>query len=111
MNDLKGKVFLCGAYSYGGTASWFVKLYKFFQHHLIAWTLRRRGYEVISPIVELAPADLLGFAKLSQSDYMAISDILMSRCQYIYKITGWQKSSNCKVESIRAIAKGLAIID
>jgi hypothetical protein len=93
------RVYICGAYSHGGKLGWFARFRNYRKHRQIAKWIESQGYIACSPIVEMAPADLLGLNLFGQELYMIASHGLLRCCDKIYKIDKWYLSENCQKEA------------
>ena len=66
--------------------------------------LRQEGFVPVNPAV------LQGVPGLEHDEYMAIDLTMLSLCDAIYMLRGWEESNGAKIELAQAIKDGKKII-
>lgn len=69
--------------------------------------LTEQGYSVVNPakVNSMLPADTTTY-----EDYMIMSFAMLSTCESIYMLNGWEKSKGANMEREKAIENGIKII-
>lgn len=69
--------------------------------------LERMGYEVVDSIIAETPEDAFNEPVF----YLSQSILLLSQCDCIYFMEGWENARGCKIEHDIAVAYNIPILE